>query len=284
MVSGRGTDIDHLPSAATGGALARFFGVTARPRTIGLGTHRLNRIGLGTNRLTDTAENRSFLEAAVGAGVGLIDSAHVYSGGESEATIGATLASSADGVVVATKGGYHGGGPQRLRAEIERSLERLRVDTISLYYLHRVDPETPLEESVALLAEYRDTGRIDHIGLSAVSVEQIERARAVAPIAAVQNEYSLSVRRHDDVVDFCAQEGLVFVPYFPLRGRDTTTVREVARRHAASPQQIKLAWLLTRSPALLPIPGTLSLAHLEQNIAALDIELSDEDFGQLSDA
>lgn len=258
--------------------------MATRPRTISLGDHRLNRIGLGTNRLTDTAENRSFLHEAVAAGVGLIDTAHLYAGGESEATIGATLAGSADGVLVATKGGYHGGGPRQLRAEIEQSLERLQVDTIALYYLHRVDPETPLEESLAVLAEYRDAGRIDHIGLSEVSVEQIQRACAVAPITAVQNEYSLSERRHDDVVDFCAQEALVFVPFFPLRGGETTTVREVASRHTASPQQVKLAWLLTRSPAMLPIPGTLSLEHLEQNLAALDVELSDEDFGQLSDA
>lgn len=254
----------------------------APPRTVELGDRRLNRIGLGTNRLANTPENRTFIEAAVEAGVGLIDSAHIYTGGQSEATIGATLAHSADGVLVATKGGYHGGGPQQLRAEIAQSLERLRVDTIALYYLHRVDPETPLEGSLAVLAEFRDAGRIDRIGLSEVSVDQIERARAVVPIAAVQNEYSLAERRHEQVVDFCTREDLVFAPYFPLRGADTSLVREVASRHDATPQQIALAWLLKRSPAMLPIPGTLSLEHLKENVEALGIGLSERDFGELS--
>jgi aryl-alcohol dehydrogenase-like predicted oxidoreductase len=253
------------------------------PPTTRLGDHRLNRIGLGTNRLTDTAENRSFLKAAVAAGVDLIDTAHGYTGGGSEATIGATVARSVDDVVIGTKGGYRGGGPRQLRAEIEQSLERLQVDTITLYYLHRVDPEAPLEDSLAVLAEYRDAGRILHVGLSEVSVEQIERARAVVPIAAVQNEYSLSERHHEDVVDFCGREGLLFVPYFPLRGSETSTMREVASRHAASPHQIKLAWLLKRSPTMLPIPGTLSLEHLKENLRAMDVELSDDDFGELSD-
>jgi aryl-alcohol dehydrogenase-like predicted oxidoreductase len=254
----------------------------ATPRTLDLGDHRLNRIGLGTNRLTDTAQHRSFLEAAPAAGVGMIDTAHLYSGGESEATIGATLGGSMDGSVVATKGGYNGGGPQQLRAEIEQSLERLRVETIDLYYLHRVDPETPLEETLGVLAEYRDAGRIARLGLSDVSVEQIEQAREVVPIAAVQNEYSLLERAHDDEVDFCAREGIAFVPYFPLRGGETNALREIAIRHDASPRQIKLAWLLARSPAMLPIPGTLSLEHLKENVASLDIELSDDEFAELS--
>lgn len=258
--------------------------MAAPPRTIELAGRRVNRIGLGTNRLTDTPENRSFVERAVAAGIGMVDTAHLYSGGSSEATIGGVLAGFPDDVVIATKGGYHGGGPRQLRAEIEDSLERLRVDTIQLHYLHRVDPETPLEESVRVIAEYRDQGRIGHVGLSEVGVEQIERARAVAPIAAVQNEYSLLERRHDDVVDFCATEGIAFVPYFPLRGGDTPAVRDVAKRHETSTQQIKLAWLLARSPTVLPIPGTLSLDHLEQNMAALDVELAEEDFRDLSEA
>ncbi len=245
---------------------------------ITLGERRLNRIGLGTNRLTDTPANRSFLEAAVGAGVDFVDTAHLYTGGESESTIGATLAPFADDLVVATKGGYHpGGGPEGLRAELEQSFERLRVETIALYYLHRVDPDTPLEQSVGVLEDYRDAGRIEHIGLSEVSVEQIELARSVVPIAAVQNEYSLSERKHDEVVDFCAREGIVFVPFYPLAG-DGAGLRELARRYGANPQQIMLAWLLKRSPAILPIPGTLSIEHLKANLAALEIELADSDF------
>jgi len=256
--------------------------VASTSQRIALGEHRLNRIGLGTNRLTDTAENRSFLEAAVGAGVNFVDTAHLYNGGESESTIGAELAPFADGLVVATKGGYHpGGGPEGLRAELEQSFERLRVETIALYYLHRVDPETPLEQTLAVLKEYRDAGRIEHVGISEMSVEQIERARSVVPIAAVQNEYSLSERKHDDVVDFCAREGIVFVPFYPLAG-DDPNLREVAERYRASPQQIMLAWLLKRSPAILPIPGTLSIEHLKANLAAREIELADSDYETLT--
>ena len=253
-------------------------------QTITLGDRQLSRIGLGTNRLTDTAENRSFLEAAAAAGIGMVDTAHSYTGGESEATIGAALAERENGPVVATKGGYRGGGTERLRAELEQSLERLRLDTIPLYYLHRVDPDTPLTETLSVLADYRGAGRIEHVGLSEVSVEQVEEARTVVPIAAVQNHYSVSERKSDDVLDYCAEQGLVFVPYFPLRGGETETLREVANGRGATPNQIKLAWLLERSPAILPIPGTLSLEHLEENLRALDIELSGDEFSALSDA
>lgn len=262
--------------------MVRMAPVASTSQRIALEERRLNRIGLGTNRLTNTPENRSFLEAAVDAGVNFVDTAHLYTGGESESTIGATLAPFADDLVVATKGGYHpGGGPEGLRAELEQSFERLRVETIALYHLHRVDPGTPLEQSLAVLEEYRDAGRIEHVGISEVSVEQIERARTVVPIAAVQNEYSLSERKHDDVVDFCAREGILFVPFYPLAG-DQATLREAADRHGASPQQIMLAWLLKRSPTILPIPGTLSIEHLKGNLAALEIELTDSDFEVLS--
>jgi aryl-alcohol dehydrogenase-like predicted oxidoreductase len=253
-------------------------------RTITLGDRELNRIGLGTNRLTDAVENRSFLRAAAAAGIGMVDTAHTYTGGESEATIGAALAGMANGPVVATKGGYNGGGTERLRAELEQSFERLRVEKIPLYYIHRVDPGVPLEETVTAPAEYREAGRIEHVGLSAVTVQQVEEARTVVPIAAVQNHYSVSERESDDVVDFCTEQGLVFVPYFPLRGGETEILREVANRRGATPNQIKLAWLLERSPAILPIPGTLSLEHLKENLGALDIELSSDEFGALSDA
>ncbi len=258
--------------------------VMAPPRTIALGEHRLNRIGLGTNRLTDTAESRSFLEAAVGAGLDFIDTAHLYTGGESESTIGAALAPFPEEVLVATKGGYHpGGGSEGLRAELEQSFERLRTETISLYYLHRVDPDVPLEETMRVLKEYVDAGRVAHVGLSEVSVEQIQRAQAVTPISAVQNEYSLAQRMHDDVVDHCDAESIVFVPFYPLRG-DSRTVSEIAERRRVTPNQIRLAWLLHRSPCVLPIPGTLSLEHLRENRAAVDIELSPEDLEALNAA
>jgi pyridoxine 4-dehydrogenase len=256
------------------------------PRTITLGDYRVNRIGLGTNRLTDTAENHEFLRRAVEAGVDLIDTAHLYTGGASERAVGAALSPFADDLVVATKGGYNPGGgrPERLRAELEESFERLRTDSIPLYYLHRVDPEVPLEETLSVLRDYRDTGRIRHVGLSEVSVEQIERARTVVPIAAVQNEYNLSERKHEDVLDSCERENIAFVPFFPLRGGTRASLDEIASRYEATPQQIMLAWLLKRSPSIAPIPGTLSFEHLKTNLTALDLELSDEDYATLNGA
>jgi pyridoxine 4-dehydrogenase len=256
--------------------------LTAPPRAVALGDHTPTRIGLGTNRLTDAPDDRSLLEAAVGAGLNFIDTAHVYTGGESESTIGRTLAPFPHELVIATKGGYGGGGNARLREELEQSFERLQAETIPLYYLHRVDPEVPIEETMGLLGEYREAGRIRYVGLSAVTVELIERARSVVPIAAVQNEYNLSERKYDDVVDYCTSEGIVFVPYFPLRPRGPSVLREIAARHGASRSQIKLAWLLHRSPLVAPIPGTLSLEHLKENLAALEIELSSDDLEALS--
>jgi len=248
-----------------------------------LGDTEVPRIGLGTNRLRNTPEKVAFLEEAVAAGLRHIDTAHLYTGGESEAVIGEALSPVPDGLVVATKGGYNPGEgrPDVLRAQIEESLRRLGVDSIELYYLHRVDPETPLEESLGVIREYRDAGKIRHVGISQVGIEVLERARAVVPITAVQNHYNLSERRYEDVVDHCAREGIVFVPFFPLRGDGGPALAEIAERHGASPQQITLAWLLRRSPAMLPIPGTLSLEHLRQNLDALEIELSEEELETL---
>ena len=254
------------------------------PRTTTIGDHQINRIGLGTNRLTDTSENRNFVTRAVEAGVNFIDTAHLYTGGASEQTIGAALAPFPDDLMVASKAGYHPGSgrPERLRAEVEESFDRLRTETITLYYLHRVDPGVPLEESLSVLREYHDGGRIRHVGVSEVSVDQIERARTVVPIAAVQNEYNLSERKSDGVVDFCERENIAFVPFFPLRGAAPAPLDEIASRYDATPQQITLAWLLKRSPIIIPIPGTLSLEHLKLNLAALDLDLSDEDYARLA--
>jgi pyridoxine 4-dehydrogenase len=247
-----------------------------------LGETSLTRIGLGTNRLRNTPENVAFVRDAVAAGVGLIDTAHTYTGGESEQTIGAALSSTPDECVVATKGGYRGGRPEVLRAEIDESLRRLRTDRIDLYYLHKPDPETPLEESLGVIDQYRERGAIQLIGVSNVSVDEIERAREVAPIAAVQNHYNLSERTHDDVVDYCADNDIVFVPYFPLRADGGSAAAEIARKHSATPAQVALAWLLQRSPTTLPIPGTLSREHLRENLAAAEIELTDEELKALS--
>ncbi|MGH7777893.1 MAG: aldo/keto reductase [Candidatus Dormibacterales bacterium] len=253
-------------------------------RTLSLAGTEIIRIGLGSNRLTHTAESVSFVKAAVEAGIQMIDTAHVYTGGGSERTMGAALSPAPAVCVVATKGGMGGPGagrPEVLRAEIEESLRRLRADGIFFYYLHRVDPQTPIEESVTLIKEYVDRGLIQNVGVSQVTVEQVERARAVLPIAAVQNEYSLAERKSEAVVDYCEREGIVFVPFYPLRGGDGTALEEIARRHGATPSQVRLAWLLYRSPAMLPIPGTLSRDHLKDNLGALEIELASEEFEAL---
>jgi len=246
-----------------------------------LGDTDVVRIGLGSNRLTHTRESIEFIRQAVAAGIGLIDTAHLYAGGQSEETIGAAQVTGS--CVVATKGGFRPGEgrPEALRAQIDESLRRLQTDTIALYYLHRVDPETPLEDSLGTIKEYVDAGKIRHVGVCEVSVEQVEQARQVVPITAVQNHYNLSERKWEDVVDHCAGEGIVFVPFFPLRGSDGSAVAEIAERHGATPTQIALAWLLRRSPAMLPIPGTLSLEHLKENLATLEIELADGEFEAL---
>jgi pyridoxine 4-dehydrogenase len=248
--------------------------------TISLAGIEVRRIGLGTNRLTNTPENVEFIRAAVAAGLAHVDSAYLYTAGESEATIGSALDLPRSGCVVATKGGYRAGegSPDVLRGQIEESLRRLGTDAIDLYYLHRVHPDTPLEDSMAVIAEYHDAGRIRHVGISEVDIPQIERARDVVPVAAVQNRYNLGDRGHDQVIDHCAEQGIVFVPYFPLRGSDAPAVTEIAERRGATPTQITLAWLLQRSPAVLPIPGTLSIDHLHENLGALEIELTDDEF------
>ena len=249
-----------------------------------LGDTEVARIGLGTNRLTYTHEHVAFVKEAVAAGVQLIDTAHTYAGGDSEQTIGAALSPFPDDLVIATKGGWGGAGrgrPELLRAQIAESLRRLRTHSIGLYYLHRVDPETPLEESLSAINEYREQGKIRHVGLSEVGIDQIEQGRRVVPITAVQNQYNLSERRHEAVVDYCEAEGIVFVPFYPLHGIGSRVVDEIADRHGATPGQIALAWLLRRSPIMLPIPGSLSLEHVKENLGAVEIELSDDEFDAL---
>jgi aryl-alcohol dehydrogenase-like predicted oxidoreductase len=243
-----------------------------------LGDREVTRIGLGSNRLTP--ENVPFLEAAVASGIEHIDTAHVYTGGESEQTIGAA---DTDGALVATKVGMGDGNgrPEAIRAQVEESLRRLRRDTIELLYLHKPDPETPLEESVGTLAELRREGKIGHVGLSQVVVEQIESARAIVPIAAVQDHYNLAERKHDEEVDYCTANGIVFVPFFPLRDFGGRPVEQIAARHGATPSQVALAWLLRRSPMMLPIPGTRSVEHAKENFAALELELSDDEIAAL---
>jgi aryl-alcohol dehydrogenase-like predicted oxidoreductase len=255
------------------------------PRTVSLGGTEVSRIGLGTNRLSYTPGHVAFIRAAVESGIDVVDTAHLYVGGDSERTVGAALGNrNWPTLVAATKGGYASGEgrPEILREQIEQSLASLQTDSIDLYYLHRVHADTPLEDSLGVIKEYRDAGRIKRVGLSQVSVGQIEQARAIVQIDAVQSHYNLAERHWDDVVDYCTREGIVFVPYFPLRA-DHPAQAEIAEEHGATPQQIALAWLLHRSPLMLPIPGTLSLNHARENIAALDVELSDEELAALAD-
>jgi pyridoxine 4-dehydrogenase len=259
------------------------FDVVAATTMLRLGANTLTRIGLGTNRLNNTPENVDFVRRTAAAGVNMIDTAHTYTNGESEETIGRALSPIPENCVVATKGGFgvaeaH---PEALRAQIEQSLRRLRSERIGLYYLHRLHSEVPLEQSLAVLAEHRDAGKIEHVGVSEASVEQVERARAVVPIDAVQNHYNLRERRHEEVVDYCATAGIIFVPFFPLRGGTSAELEEIAARHGATRVQITLAWLLRRSPTMLPIPGTLSLAHLRENLGACEIELTESEFQAL---
>jgi pyridoxine 4-dehydrogenase len=255
----------------------------ASTTTIRLGDVEVARIGLGTNRLSHTTPHVELIRRAVAAGLNHIDTAYTYAGGDSERTIGDALSPKPDGVVVATKGGYAPGTgrPEVLRSQIDESLSRLRADAIDLYYLHRAHDETPLEDSVGALEAARAAGKIRHIGLSKVTVDQIERARAIAPITAVQNNYNLGDRGWDAVIDHCEREGIVFVPYFPLEGGDERRLAEIGSRHDATPAQIRLAWLLARSPVTLPIPGTLSLEHLTQNLGALGIRLGADELDAL---
>ena len=246
-----------------------------------LGDNEVARIGLGTNRLSKTPVHVELIRDAVAAGVQLVDTAHTYAGGQSEETIGTALGPNPDGCVVATKGGWNGARPEMLRVEIEESLRRLRTETIALYYLHRPDPKTPLEESLGVIKEHQEARQIRNVGVSNVGIAEIERARDVVPVAAVQNPYSVSDRRHDDVVDYCAREGIVFVAYFPLRGTGGGALAEIATRRGVTQAQVALAWLLKRSPAILPIPGSLSMEHVKENLAAPKLALSDAEFDAL---
>lgn len=234
------------------------------------------RIGLGTNRLTTTPENVTFIREAVAAGVRHIDTAHLYTGADSERALGEALAGNTEDVLVATKGGYEPGEgrPEVLAAQIEQSLRSLRTEAIGLYYLHRVDPQTPFEESLGAIKEYVDRGAIRHVGISDVTVEQIERAREIVPVAAVQNLYNLADRDHEDVIDYCEREQIAFVPYYPLKGEGGSGVRAAAERLGVTENAVKLAWLLQRSPVVLPIPGTRNIEHLRENLAALDLDLA----------
>ena len=269
--------------------------ISAEPAgSIRLGERRVHRIGLGTDRVTDTPAVRTFLRRAVELGVNFVDTADVYMSGASEATIGAVLSQPTPTVLVATKGGLtrtsrgyeEDGRPDHLRRAVETSLRRLRVDRLELYYLHRVDPHVSLEESLGSLRELQKEGRIRDIGISNVTLPQLERARRLVSIASVQNRYSVMEREHEDVLRFCEDRGIVFVPWTPfVRGRilDSSPLTQMAEGRGLTPHQLALAWLLHRSPVILPIPGTLSEGHLEENLAAANATLDADEVRELGE-
>jgi pyridoxine 4-dehydrogenase len=262
--------------------------------TIG-GDLEVRRLGFGAMRITgngiwgppdDPEEARRLLRRVVELGVNLIDTADSYGPEVSENLIAEALHPYPDGLVIATKGGLRRSGPgqwprdatpQRLKECCEASLRRLRLERIDLYQLHSPDPQVPLEDSMGALKELQDEGKIRHIGVSNVSVEELERARAVVDVVTVQNRYNLTERHSERVLEACERDGLGFIPWFPLAigelARPGGPLDELARRHDARPGQLALAWLLARSPVMLPIPGTASVEHLEENVAAQSIWL-----------
>jgi pyridoxine 4-dehydrogenase len=274
------------------------------PETIVLGGDlEVRRLGFGAMRLCgprimgwprDRENALAVLRRAVELGVNLIDTSNAYGPEVNELQIAEALHPYPDGLVIATKGGLvrddsaswpTDGRPEKLRAACEGSLKRLRLDRIDVYQLHAPDPKVPIEESVGALRDLRDEGKIKHVGLSNVDLDELERARSVVPIVSVQNRYSLAEQASEDVLEVCEREGLAFLPWYPLGSgflAKRTRLREIGQKYGATPAQVALAWLLERSPAMLPIPGTSSLEHLEENMGAAKLDLSDADVAALA--
>ena len=260
----------------------------------------VNRMGFGAMRITgrgiwgeppDRDEAKAVLRRAVELGVNFIDTADSYGPDVSETLIAEALSPYPDDLVIATKGGLERTGPNRwpangrpehLREVCEGSLRRLKLDQIPLYQFHRPDPKVPFEDSVSTLVELRNEGKIRHIGVSNVDEEQLRRAQRLAPIVSIQNRYSLGDRESDSLIDLCEQESMVFLPWAPIRDLDPDpAIQRVTEAHNATARQIVLAWLLARSPSVLPIPGTGTVSHLEENVAAAGIKLSDAEVDAL---
>jgi pyridoxine 4-dehydrogenase len=270
------------------------------------GDLEVHRLGFGAMRITgrgvwgppaDRDAALAVLRRAVELGVDIIDTADSYGPHVSEQLIAAALHPYPDGLVIATKGGLERSGPgswsrngrpEHLREACERSLRDLQVDRIDLYQLHAVDPEVPYAESVGALKELQDEGKIRHVGVSNVSIEQLDEARSIVDVVSVQNRFNLGDRSSADVLAVCERDGLGFFPWFPLAAGDLArpggVLAEIAEAHDATPGQVALAWLLARSPVMLPIPGTGSLAHLEENVAAACLSLTDDELAQLDQA
>jgi len=262
---------------------------------LGFGTGGLVGPGYWGPRHDDPARSVALLRRAVDRGVRLIDTADNYGPDVAEELVARALHPYPAGLVIATKGGvvrtgpdlWHiAGRPEDLRAMCEASLRRLRTDTLDLYQLHRLDPQVPMADQLGALRELQEAGKIRHIGLDSVTADELARAQDIAPIASVQNRYNLLDRAAEDVLELCEKRGTAFLPWFPLGNGALaeaagTALAAVAARHGATPGQIALAWLLHRSPVLLPTPGTSSPAHLDENLAAAGIALTEGDMAQL---
>jgi len=266
----------------------------------------VHRLGFGAMRVTgegiwgppkDRSESIAVLRRAIELGITLIDTAEAYGPHVSEQLIADALHPYPNDLVIATKGGLDrpgpgqwvpNGRPDRLRQELDGSLKRLRVERIDLWQLHRIDPDVPEDEQFDAIREFQRRGKIRHVGLSEVDVKQIERARKFFPVVSVQNRYNLADREWENVLDFCEKESIGFIPWFPLQTGKLANgggpLGRVAKKHGMTTAQIALAWLLRRSPVMLPIPGTSRVKHLEENVAAASIHLSDEEFASIGGA
>jgi pyridoxine 4-dehydrogenase len=277
--------------------------------TINLGDDLVvNRLGYGAMRLTgpgimgqpaDRDEAKRVLRRALDLGVDFIDTADSYGPYVSEELIAESLYPYPPGLVIATKGGFErpgpnqwtpNGRPEHLRRALDGSLRRLKLERIDLWQLHRIDPKVPADEQFETLAAFIRDGKVRHVGLSEVSVADVERARRVIPIVSVQNRYNISDRQWEDVLNYCERNGLVFIPWFPLAAGALTkadqaahdALERIAQRRHAMAMQVALAWLLARSPAILAIPGTSKVRHLEENVSAAALRLTDQDLQELA--
>jgi pyridoxine 4-dehydrogenase len=266
----------------------------------------VNKLGYGAMRITgdgiwgepkDREGAKKVLRRAVELGVNFIDTADSYGPEVSEQLIGEALAPYPKGVVIATKAGLTRQGPNQwlpvgrpeyLIQEVEMSLRRLKLERLDLWQLHRIDPKVPVEESLGAIKKLQEQGKIRHVGLSEVKPHEIEQARKIVEIVSVQNQYNLTDRQHEDVVEYCTRHSLAFIPWFPVAAgklaKPGGKLDTVAKAHGATVSQLSLAWLLHHSPVMLPIPGTSSVAHLEENIAAAGVKLSDAEWKEIEDA